>query len=160
MSPPLSSITTTAVIGIISLFVGYGLGRLPRQSLSHVTAAATLKATKVDIDKNDSQNASSDEEEDGIELSKVSAGLFEQCKLVLCVRTDLNMGTGKIAAQCSHATLACYKSLMKSNPALVRHWERTGQAKIALKCPSEDELLLLQAKAQSLNLCARTIMDA
>ncbi|KAG8915858.1 ATP-dependent RNA helicase [Tulasnella sp. 408] len=34
------------------------------------------------------------------------------------------------------------------------------QAKVALKCDSEDELLLLQATAQSLNLCARTIRDA
>ncbi|KAA1468575.1 peptidyl-tRNA hydrolase [Dentipellis sp. KUC8613] len=68
------------------------------------------------------------------------------------------MSTGKVAAQ--HATLACYKSLSASNPALLRHWERTGQTKVALKCDNEDELLLLQAQAQSLNLCARSIQDA
>ena len=34
------------------------------------------------------------------------------------------------------------------------------QAKVALKCPSEEDLLLLQAKAQSLHLCARVIRDA
>ena len=43
---------------------------------------------------------------------------------------------------------------------LVKHWERTGQAKIAVQCKSEEELLLLQATAQSLNLVARSIQDA
>ncbi|KAE9410779.1 peptidyl-tRNA hydrolase [Gymnopus androsaceus JB14] len=70
------------------------------------------------------------------------------------------MSTGKIAAQCSHATLACYKTLLNSNPALLRQWERSGQTKIALRCSSEEELLTLQAQAQSLNLCARSIQDA
>jgi len=70
------------------------------------------------------------------------------------------MTKGKIAAQCGHATLACYKALMATNPALVKHWERIGQAKIALKCDSQDELQLLQAQARSLNLCARSIQDA
>ncbi|KAG1825626.1 peptidyl-tRNA hydrolase, partial [Suillus subaureus] len=59
-----------------------------------------------------------------------------------------------------HATLACYKALSRTNPALVQHWERTGQAKIALKSSSEDELLELEAVAKSLNLCARSILDA
>ncbi|KAI0786035.1 peptidyl-tRNA hydrolase [Abortiporus biennis] len=70
------------------------------------------------------------------------------------------MTTGKIAAQCGHATLACYKALMKSNPQLLKHWERTGQAKIALKVSSEDELLELEAIAKSMNICARSILDA
>ncbi|KDQ30555.1 hypothetical protein PLEOSDRAFT_25227, partial [Pleurotus ostreatus PC15] len=77
---------------------------------------------------------------------------------VLVVRVDLNMTPGKVAAQ--HATLACYKALVKKNPRLIRHWERTGQAKIALKAKSEDQLLELEAIAKSLNLCARSIQDA
>ncbi|KAF9821852.1 hypothetical protein IEO21_00282 [Rhodonia placenta] len=68
------------------------------------------------------------------------------------------MTPGKIAAQ--HATLACYKALLKTNPKLLQHWERTGQAKIALKATSEDALLELEAIAKSLNLCARPIHDA
>ncbi|KIM28877.1 hypothetical protein M408DRAFT_329301 [Serendipita vermifera MAFF 305830] len=70
------------------------------------------------------------------------------------------MTKGKIAAHCAHATLACYKTIQKANPKLLRHWEWTGQAKIALQAKGEDELLLLQATAQSLNLVARTIQDA
>ena len=30
-------------------------------------------------------------------------------KMVLLVRTDLGMAKGKVAAQCAHAALACYK---------------------------------------------------
>jgi len=69
------------------------------------------------------------DDEDSIadgDLSTVSAGLLQPCKLVLVVRTDLKMTTGKIAAQCGHATLACYKALVKKNPKLLRHWELTG----------------------------------
>lgn len=36
----------------------------------------------------------------------------------------------------------------------------TSQTKIALKCDSEEELLILQAQARSLNLCSRSIQDA
>ncbi|KAH7880435.1 peptidyl-tRNA hydrolase [Lentinula edodes] len=78
--------------------------------------------------------------------------------MVLVVRTDLNMSTGKIAAQ--HATLACYKTLLSSNPAVVLEAMGKQRIKIALKCFSEEELLTLQAQAQSLNLCARSIQDA
>jgi PTH2 family peptidyl-tRNA hydrolase len=56
--------------------------------------------------------------------------------------------------------LACYKALVKTNPKLVQHWERTGQAKIALKAKSEEQLIELEAIAKSLNLCARAIHDA
>ncbi|KAF8887927.1 peptidyl-tRNA hydrolase [Gymnopilus junonius] len=80
--------------------------------------------------------------------------------MVLVVRTDLGMTTGKIAAQCSHAALACYKTLSAKNTVMLRQWERTGQKKITLRCENEEELLLLQAQAQSLNLCARSIQDA
>lgn len=69
---------------------------------------------------------------------------------------------GKIAAQCSHATLACYKALLRADPAhpLLRQWERLGQAKVALKVDSEDDMLVLQAQAVSLGLCAQVIHDA
>jgi PTH2 family peptidyl-tRNA hydrolase len=56
--------------------------------------------------------------------------------------------------------------LSRSNPAVLRHWEKGGQAKIALKLEKnecgteEDEMLLLKAKARSLGLCAQDICDA
>ena len=70
---------------------------------------------------------------------------------------------GKIAAQCSHATLACYKTLLKSSMSVqesLRRWERQGQAKIAVQINSEDELSELQARAMSLGLCAQVVRDA
>lgn len=70
--------------------------------------------------------------------------------------------TGKIAAQCGHATLACYKSFLRINPKhpILQRWESQGQAKVALKVDSEDEMLMLQATAVSLGLCAQVIHDA
>jgi PTH2 family peptidyl-tRNA hydrolase len=102
----------------------------------------------------------------------------EECKLVLVVRTDLGMTKGisplpsstfiqtilillgKIAAQCGHATLACYKNLLRTKSPMLRRWERTGQAKVALQVKSEDELEVLQATAISLGIVAEVIADA
>ncbi|MCJ1462449.1 hypothetical protein MMC07_001050 [Pseudocyphellaria aurata] len=146
---------------------------------------------------------SSDEEteDDGTGL-KAFEGDREECKLVLVVRTDLgmqkgiafhhflpsfaptilllsgltNFSAGKIAAQCSHATLSNYRLLL-SQPhlsPLLRRWESTGQAKIALQAPSppsgadaesingggEGELEKLRAQASQLGLCATIVHDA
>jgi len=70
--------------------------------------------------------------------------------------------SGKIAAQCGHATLACYKHFLKNDPksSILRRWERTGQAKIALQVKSEDEMEVLQATAISLGVVAEVIQDA
>ncbi|KAI1639331.1 peptidyl-tRNA hydrolase PTH2-domain-containing protein [Biscogniauxia mediterranea] len=99
----------------------------------------------------------------------------EECKLVLVVRTDLGMTKGKIAAQCSHATLACYKALSQRAGAgagagagddaaaaasILRRWERLGQAKIAVQVKSEAELLGLMSRARGLGLAAEVIQDA
>lgn len=86
----------------------------------------------------------------------------EECKLVLVVRTDLGMTKGKIAAQCGHATLACYKTFLRRNPQspLLRRWEHQGQMKVALQIKSEEEMATLQAQAMSLGLVAEVIADA
>ncbi|KAJ1919827.1 hypothetical protein H4219_001736 [Mycoemilia scoparia] len=70
------------------------------------------------------------------------------------------MGKGKVAAQCSHATLACYKIASKKYPQYVRQWESLGQAKITLKCNSEDEMLELEKQARQIGLPCRSIQDA
>lgn len=145
-----------------------------------------------ELEGEDSEEEESDEEDEGNgeELASFKEN-EEEVKLVLVVRTDLGMTkgtssstkkkfyassrdwqhqltlfslapTGKIAAQASHATLACYKYFITHKPdsPILRRWERGGQAKIALQIKSEDELLLLQAQAMSLGLCARVIQDA
>jgi PTH2 family peptidyl-tRNA hydrolase len=72
------------------------------------------------------------------------------------------MNEGKIAAQCGHATLACYKSTLRNDPksSLLRRWERAGQAKVALQVKTEEEMMILQATAISLGLVAEIIADA
>ncbi|KAL7794001.1 peptidyl-tRNA hydrolase PTH2 domain-containing protein [Trichoderma afarasin] len=89
----------------------------------------------------------------------------EECKLVLVVRTDLGMTKGKIAAQCSHATLACYKALARADPAsaerkVLARWERFGQAKIAVQIKGQAEMLELRGKARAMGLTAEVIQDA
>jgi len=159
MSPSYSTSQIVTAIALVatSLGVGYTLG---------VNSASNLKSSAPSPLPADSPPTSaegdSDDEGDAADgdLSAVKPGFLEPCKLVLVVRTDLGMSSGKIAAQCGHATLACYKALYKTNPGLLRHWERTGQAKIALKATSEEDLLEMEAVAKSLNLCARAIHDA
>ncbi|KAL8783472.1 MAG: hypothetical protein Q9213_004609 [Squamulea squamosa] len=117
-----------------------------------------------------SKDSSSDEGEDKDELGQKQEGLNqfegnrEECKLVLVVRTDLGMGKGKVAAQCSHATLACYRALSSTFPSslnpVLKQWERMGQAKVVVQAKNEEELETLQAQALSLGLCAQIIHDA
>ncbi|KAL7624393.1 hypothetical protein AAE478_005957 [Parahypoxylon ruwenzoriense] len=137
------------------------------------------KKSKKNNNKDDAQDAESknedaeSEQEDGedkeLALTIAGAGANEECKLVLVVRTDLGMTKGKIAAQCSHATLACYKHLSaqarKAGPSsasaqLLARWERRGQAKIAVQVKSEAELLELYGRARSLSVPADVVVDA
>ena len=81
-------------------------------------------------------------------------------KMVLVVRQDLKMGKGKIAAQCSHATLGCYKAALKANKMAIKSWELCGQPKIAVKCQDEEQLLALRDHAQSMKVPFSLIRDA
>jgi hypothetical protein len=64
-------------------------------------------------------------------------------KMVLVIRTDLQMTKGKVAAQCSHATLAAYKTCLngsKTQLDWLKRWESDGQAKITLRVEGESDL--------------------
>ncbi|GAB9465866.1 hypothetical protein Gpo141_00003256 [Globisporangium polare] len=104
-----------------------------------------------------------DEEEfesDDSEWEDMDEQEWQPHKMVLCVRTDLKMGKGKIAAQCCHATLGAYKRAVKRAPKAVRAWEMLGQAKVCLKVDSEEELLSLAAKASAHGLINYVVIDA
>ncbi|XP_042477369.1 peptidyl-tRNA hydrolase 2, mitochondrial-like [Macadamia integrifolia] len=88
------------------------------------------------------------------------ADILEDFKMVLVVRNDLKMGKGKIAAQCSHATLGLYKKLHHKAPKALNRWEMCGQVKVVLKIESEEELLVLQKRAKSLKLPTHITVDA
>ncbi|KZZ93173.1 mitochondrial peptidyl-tRNA hydrolase Pth2 [Ascosphaera apis ARSEF 7405] len=167
----LSVVVATALIaGVTGYFVGkgasIGLFCNPASSSSIKKGEHVDTGLKGSEDSDESEDSSDSEEEDSDEEDVGDLANFdsnkEDVKLVLVVRTDLGMTKGKIAAQCSHATLACYKTLVASpaQRSLLSRWERQGQPKIALQVKSEDDLLMLQAQAMSLGLCARVIRDA
>lgn len=56
------------------------------------------------------------------------------------------MGKGKIAAQCGHATLGAYKLAQRYCKTALKNWETLGQAKIAVKVNTEDEMMMIQRK--------------
>ena len=80
--------------------------------------------------------------------------------MVLVVRSDLKMSKGKIAAQCGHATLGCYRRAERKNPDGLKRWARYGQTKVALKVGSEAELLEIEAKAKAAGLVHYVVCDA
>lgn len=93
--------------------------------------------------------------------SEASAGdCSEDCKMVLCVRQDLGMQKGKIAAQCGHATLSAYKKAIEKNSPFLEAWEDDGQMKVALKVENVDVLNELMSKAARLKLNCAVIRDA
>lgn len=169
-TPP-SLVAVAIASGLLGLLAGYFLGQ--GSSIGLFDSSGNPKEVKrswpnsydvkVHADSSDEADDEEDEpeEEDGKELRNFD-DRNEEVKLILAVRTDLGMTKGKIAAQCGHATLACYKYLLNHPPstALLKRWESNGQPKIAVQCKSEEELDTLQALAVSLGLCARTIHDA
>lgn len=83
-------------------------------------------------------------------------------KMVLVVRTDVNMSVGKIASQCAHAALEGY---LKSSKGFVkgigaRTWLVLGQPKIVLRIENEKELLCLADQAKKIGLNTCLIRDA
>lgn len=81
-------------------------------------------------------------------------------KMVFCVNQELSMGKGKIAAQCCHAAVGCYKRAVQACPAAVQAWENTGCAKIALKCPTEAALEDIAVRALAKEIPCYLVADA
>ncbi|KAI3762338.1 hypothetical protein L1987_52766 [Smallanthus sonchifolius] len=94
-----------------------------------------------------------------LEIEKL-AEIIEDFKMVLVVRNDLKMGKGKIAAQCSHATLGLYKKILHRAPKALSRWEMCGQVKVVVKIESEDDMLELQKRAKSLSIPTHIVIDA
>ncbi|KAI9245259.1 peptidyl-tRNA hydrolase PTH2-domain-containing protein [Sporodiniella umbellata] len=145
--------STVVATSIASLVTGYFIGKyVAKKKESSNAEPVSDEKTNVDFEE--------EEELDPLPDNKLDISNYDNFKLTLVVRSDLGMTKGKIAAQCGHATLACYKAAKKVNSDILRAWESSGQAKVALKCDSEDKLLELQAIALSLGLPAQTIQDA
>merc|ERR1712130_938479 len=94
-------------------------------------------------------------------IRKKKKKLSGQFKLVFCVRTDLKMNKGKIAAQCGHATVGSYEALLQGGrDDILDAWNESGQKKIALKVKSEEEMINLKNKAKKAGLITYMVIDA
>ena len=79
-------------------------------------------------------------------------------KLVLVVRTDLDMGRGKIAAQVAHEAVAAVLAAQHGRD--FRAWLLEGQPKVVLRVGSAGELSRIAADAGAAGLAAELIRDA
>jgi len=85
----------------------------------------------------------------------------QQYKMVIVVRTDLNMSLGKISAQVGHAVLGAYKLSLQNDITKTNNWENfSGQAKIVLGVSNKEELFDIQKKAHEAGLVTCLIHDA
>ncbi|KAL0232138.1 hypothetical protein PCE1_003134 [Barthelona sp. PCE] len=101
----------------------------------------------VDLDK----NITAEIKEDNLE---------EECKMVFAVNQSLKMGKGKIGAQVAHACLGSFKQAVAQCPEVVHHWELTGQTKVCVKVPDDEELTALYERVRSAGLPCCLIRDA
>ncbi|KAG5031124.1 hypothetical protein AAZX31_06G082400 [Glycine max] len=90
----------------------------------------------------------------------VSSNADQELKMVLVVRQDLKMKSGKIASQCAHAATGMYAELMQSDRYLLRRWEQCGQPKIVVTCRNQQEMNKLAEAAESIGLPTFVVADA
>ncbi|KAJ8771298.1 hypothetical protein K2173_026475 [Erythroxylum novogranatense] len=145
---------TWLLIAAGSLALGYCIG-------SRRPAFLFLRATK--FCKNSTQTPPSvvvgAKSKDPLDIEKL-ADVLDDFKMVLVVRNDLKMGKGKIAAQCSHATLGLYKKLLYRAPKALSRWEMCAQPKVVVKIESEEDILVLKERAKLLKLPTHITIDA
>ena len=80
-------------------------------------------------------------------------------KQVIVVRTDLDMGKGKIAAQVGHACVLGAEHVRKSNPDWFSEWWG-GQEKVVLKVANLKELEHIKQDAIEFGLPWSEVTDA
>ncbi|CAL4068265.1 unnamed protein product, partial [Meganyctiphanes norvegica] len=112
------------------------------------------------IFENGDPTGNDDDDDDGWDEDGFLSDGSGEYKLVLVVRSDLKMGKGKAAAQCSHATLKAYKQMMKYDKRGLRTWETNGQPKVVLKIEDENSMLDLASLARDAGLTVSLIQDA
>ncbi len=85
--------------------------------------------------------------------------MYMAIKQVIVVRTDLDMGKGKIAAQVGHACVLGAEHVRKSNPEWFSEWW-TGQEKIVLKVANLKELEQVKQDAIEFDVPWSEVTDA
>ncbi|GAB7094326.1 peptidyl-tRNA hydrolase Pth2 [Halolamina litorea] len=78
-------------------------------------------------------------------------------KQAIVARTDIGMGTGKLAAQVAHASLSAYED---TDERTRKAWKGEGQKKVVLKASGENQLFELADRAERKGLPNAVIRDA
>jgi PTH2 family peptidyl-tRNA hydrolase len=84
----------------------------------------------------------------------------DEVKQVIIVRKDLDMGTGKISAQCAHASILSFLEVQKVDKDMANAWLESGQKKIVLKVDDEDSLRKLFAAFKFKKVPCALVEDA
>jgi PTH2 family peptidyl-tRNA hydrolase len=91
-------------------------------------------------------------------------GLFTreagEYKLVIVMRSDLKMTKGKMAAQASHAAVACAFNYKKKDPKGFDRWDASGQKTVVVKVDTQAELFEIKAVADAQSMPNCVITDA
>ncbi|MBS3102169.1 peptidyl-tRNA hydrolase Pth2 [Candidatus Woesearchaeota archaeon] len=78
-------------------------------------------------------------------------------KQVILVRQDLKLPKGKLAAQCSHASV---DTVIKSDRKMVELWKKEGGKKVVLKVADEKELFKYMSMLENEGIKVALIRDA
>jgi PTH2 family peptidyl-tRNA hydrolase len=78
-------------------------------------------------------------------------------KQAIVARTDIGMGTGKLAAQVAHAALSAYED---ADAKTRKAWKGGGQKKVVLKGAGEKQLFQLADAAEREGLPNAIVRDA
>jgi PTH2 family peptidyl-tRNA hydrolase len=81
-------------------------------------------------------------------------------KQVIIVRRDINMGTGKIAAQVAHAAVMGAEMVKASRRNWFSSWFAAGQAKVVVKVKNIEELMEVRKQAEELFLPVVQVQDS
>jgi peptidyl-tRNA hydrolase, PTH2 family len=81
-------------------------------------------------------------------------------KQVIIVRRDVNMGTGKIAAQVAHAAVMGAEKVKASRRNWFSSWFAAGQAKVVVKVKNIEELMEVRKQAEELFLPVVQVQDS
>tara|TARA_B100000287_G_scaffold430768_1_gene486651 strand:+ start:1424 stop:1795 length:372 start_codon:yes stop_codon:yes gene_type:complete len=80
--------------------------------------------------------------------------------MVLVTRNDLNLSSGKLAAQCSHATAECILKAKRQSPQILDKYLKTGARKIVCTTTNVDELKRIYGQAKDAGLICHMVRDA
>mmetsp|Transcript_22949 Transcript_22949/g.25474 ORF Transcript_22949/g.25474 Transcript_22949/m.25474 type:complete len:137 (+) Transcript_22949:85-495(+) len=127
---------------------------------SAATFAMELSLDQLEKEVNNARSGISGEDEgEGVDITSIDPNdlmaAFSQslqCKMIIIVRNDLGMSTGKIAAQVGHAVLGLYKIASVESPENVAQWEIISWPKIVLQVDSEAQMDEIRERVEEANI--------